>query len=87
MEEELAGRISFRTGRTLRTLGEAKVNTGSTEAAYEVDALSGATFTTKGVENMINFWAGDLGFGPLIQNFERKTRGSSLRQNRYGKSI
>ena len=75
MEEELAGRISFRAGRALRTLGEAKVNTGSIDAAYEVDALSGATFTTKGVENMINFWAGDLGFGPLIQKLREKNAG------------
>ena len=32
-------------------------------ASYEVDALSGATFTTKGVENMVNYWTGDDGFG------------------------
>ncbi|MEM9620160.1 MAG: Na(+)-translocating NADH-quinone reductase subunit C [Pseudomonadota bacterium] len=35
-------------------------------AAYEVDALSGATFTTRGVENLVNFWTGDMGFGPYI---------------------
>jgi Na+-transporting NADH:ubiquinone oxidoreductase subunit C len=35
-------------------------------AEYEVDALSGATFTTKGVENMVNYWTGDDGFGTYI---------------------
>ncbi len=40
---------------------------GSDAAAFEVDALSGATFTTRGVENLVNFWAGELGFGPFIQ--------------------
>ncbi len=39
---------------------------GSASAAYEVDALSGATFTTRGVQNLVNFWTGDLGFGPFI---------------------
>lgn len=41
-------------------------------ADREVDALSGATFTTKGVENLVNFWTGELGFGPFIDNL--KTR-------------
>jgi len=36
-------------------------------AEYEVDALSGATFTTRGVQNLVNFWTGDLGFGPYLQ--------------------
>ena len=40
---------------------------GSAAAAFEVDALSGATFMTRGVENLVNFWAGELGFGPFIQ--------------------
>ena len=36
-------------------------------ASYEVDALSGATFTTKGVENMVNYWTGDDGFGAYLK--------------------
>ncbi len=32
----------------------------------EVDALSGATWTTNGVEGMIHFWLGDNGFGPFL---------------------
>ncbi len=43
---------------------------GSAQAGREVDALSGATFTTKGVENLVNFWIGDLGFGPYIQKLK-----------------
>jgi len=39
-------------------------------ARHEVDALSGATFTSRGVENLINFWTGDLGFGPFIQRLK-----------------
>ena len=29
--------------------------------------LSGATFTTRGVENLVNFWTGELGFGNFIE--------------------
>lgn len=39
---------------------------GSAAAANEVDALSGATFTTRGVENMIRYWTGAGGFGPFL---------------------
>ena len=38
----------------------------SDSAGYEIDALSGATFTTRGVENLVNFWTGELGFGVFI---------------------
>ncbi len=43
---------------------------GSEAAAYEVDALSGATLTTRGVENLVRFWAGELGFGPFLDNLK-----------------
>lgn len=42
----------------------------SPASAYEVDALSGATLTTRGVENLVRFWTGDLGFGPFLENLE-----------------
>ncbi len=41
---------------------------GSDASRYEVDALSGATLTTRGVENLVRFWTGDLGFGPFLNN-------------------
>lgn len=39
-------------------------------ASREVDALSGATFTTRGVENLVNFWTGELGFGPYLERLK-----------------
>ncbi len=41
------------------------VKTGA-NADNEVDALSGATMTSRGVENMLHFWLGDNGFGPFL---------------------
>ena len=35
-------------------------------ADYHVDALSGATLTTNGVENMVHYWLGEHGFGPFL---------------------
>jgi len=31
-----------------------------------VDAISGATLTANGVENMVHFWLGEQGYGPLL---------------------
>lgn len=33
---------------------------------HAVDALSGATLTTKGVQGTLNFWLGPLGYGPFL---------------------
>lgn len=35
-------------------------------ADYHVDAISGATLTGNGVENMIHYWLGELGYGPFL---------------------
>ncbi|WJG08996.1 Na(+)-translocating NADH-quinone reductase subunit C [Aliiglaciecola sp. LCG003] len=35
---------------------------------YAVDALSGATLTSNGVENTLVYWAGENGYGPYLKN-------------------
>jgi len=41
---------------------------GGGAGTNQVDALSGATLTSRGVENMIEFWLGERGFGPFLRN-------------------
>jgi len=36
------------------------------EQAYRIDGLSGATLTTQGVDNLMQFWFGDHGFKPFF---------------------
>jgi len=36
---------------------------------YQVDGLSGATITSRGVTNMLAFWLGDDGFGPYLEQY------------------
>jgi len=43
---------------------------GSDAATHEVDALAGATLTTRGVENLVRFWTGQLGFKPFLNNLK-----------------
>lgn len=35
-------------------------------APYQVDGLTGATFTSQGVNDLVRFWLGDDGFGPFL---------------------
>lgn len=37
------------------------------DSDHQIDALSGATLTGNGVENLVRFWAGENGFGPYLQ--------------------
>ena len=37
---------------------------------HGVDALSGATLTSNGVEHTLRFWLGDEGYGPFISKFK-----------------
>jgi Na+-transporting NADH:ubiquinone oxidoreductase subunit C len=37
------------------------------KAAYQVDAISGATLTSNGVNNLVKFWMGADGFGAYLQ--------------------
>ena len=36
--------------------------------AHHIDGLSGATITGRGVSNLVQFWLGDNGFGPYLNN-------------------
>ncbi len=33
---------------------------------HQIDGLSGATLTSRGVDNLVKFWIGELGFGKLL---------------------
>ena len=46
------------------------VNPSSPNASHRVDGLSGATLTSRGVSNLINFWLGSEGFGPFLKNLK-----------------
>ncbi|WP_018983795.1 Na(+)-translocating NADH-quinone reductase subunit C [Salinimonas chungwhensis] len=58
-------------GKKLYNNGEVAIDvTKSADPSdpYEIDALSGATLTSNGVENTIRYWAGEQGFGEFLKN-------------------
>ena len=43
------------------------VGAGASDKEHKVDALSGATLTSRGVEQLVNYWMGDRGFAPYLK--------------------
>lgn len=41
---------------------------GGGSGESQIDALSGASLTSRGVQNMVHFWLGENGFGPFLEN-------------------
>ena len=48
------------------------VTKGASSTDYEIDGISGATLTTNGVSNMIKYWLGDNGYGPIIKKLNEE---------------
>lgn len=48
------------------------VNPESPNAIHEVDGLSGATITSRGVSHLLDFWLGNLGFKPYLESLREK---------------
>jgi Na+-transporting NADH:ubiquinone oxidoreductase subunit C len=48
---------------------------GSANAIYEIDGISGATLTGRGVTNLIRYWTGPHGFGPYLADIRAEANG------------
>ena len=46
------------------------VDQSTPNAEHKVDGLSGATLTSKGVDNLVEFWLGGEGYGPFLKNLK-----------------
>lgn len=44
---------------------------GGANTEHEVDALSGATLTSNGVDALIDFWMGEKAYGPLLDKLRK----------------
>lgn len=47
-----------------------RVDPTNARAVHQIDGLSGATLTSRGVENLIAYWLGDEGFGPVLNQLQ-----------------
>lgn len=50
-----------------------KVAVGSAQIRNEIDGITGATRTGNGINNMLQYWLGEHGFGPFLSTIEEGT--------------
>jgi Na+-transporting NADH:ubiquinone oxidoreductase subunit C len=51
------------------------VDTSRPEAKYQIDGISGATLTARGVDHLVQFWLGDNGYGLFIKSLREDVHG------------
>jgi len=47
------------------------------KATHQIDGLSGATITSRGVSNLVRYWLGPDAFGPYLENRRKSMGGES----------
>ncbi|WP_067220146.1 Na(+)-translocating NADH-quinone reductase subunit C [Marinomonas gallaica] len=53
-------------GEAVIRLAKGSVDSNDPNASHKVDGLSGATLTSRGVTNLVQYWLGSEGFGPFL---------------------
>jgi Na+-transporting NADH:ubiquinone oxidoreductase subunit C len=62
-------------GEVRLTVNKQGLTVSNLDPKFQIDGLSGATMTTRGVNNLVQFWMGRDGYGTFIQTL-RKTLSS-----------
>lgn len=61
---------AYRDGEVALTVIKGTADRSGPNIAYQVDGLSGATLTGRGVDNLVRFWLGENGFGPFLSQLK-----------------
>lgn len=57
-------------GNIAITVAKGAADPASPRAKHQVDGLSGATLTSRGVHNLLHFWLSDMGYRPFLENLK-----------------
>jgi len=60
------GKQAYKSGEVAISVIKGKADMSRDGSEYQIDGLAGATLTTRGVNNLIQYWLGEEGFAPLI---------------------
>ncbi len=64
------GKEVYEDGDPVIRLIKGSVDPNAANAEHKVDGLAGATLTSKGVTNLLQFWLGERGFKPFLDNLK-----------------
>ncbi|MFT5889545.1 MAG: Na+-transporting NADH:ubiquinone oxidoreductase subunit C [Zhongshania sp.] len=62
------GKEIYDDGDVAIELVKGNVDASTPNASNKVDALSGATLTSRGISNLLQFWMGELGYQQFLRN-------------------
>ncbi len=62
------GKEVYRDGEVAIKLVKGSVDPASPNATWQVDGLAGATLTSRGVTHLVQFWLGENGYQPFLEN-------------------
>jgi len=64
------GKKVYDEGAVRLTILKGEVDNSNPAAQYQIDGLSGATLTSKGVDNLIQYWMGENGYAKFLSNLK-----------------
>ena len=64
------GKQVYKDGQVELGLIKGSGDPGNANAPWQVDGLAGATLTANGVTNLVQFWLGENGFQPFLNNLK-----------------
>ncbi len=64
------GKKVYRDGEVEIGLIKGSVDPASPKADWQIDGLAGATLTSRGVTHLVQFWLGENGFEPFLNNLK-----------------
>jgi Na+-transporting NADH:ubiquinone oxidoreductase subunit C len=64
------GKKIYKDDEVVLSVIKGKVQTGDVNSNYKVDGLSGATLTSRGVNNMLTYWFGESGYSKLFKELD-----------------
>ncbi len=64
------GKQVYKDGQVELGLIKGSVDPANANAPWQVDGLAGATLTANGVTNLVQFWLGENGFQPFLENLK-----------------
>ena len=71
-KESWIGKLVFASDGSVATeIVKGRVDPKNAKAIHQVDGLSGATLTSRGVHNLLRYWMSDEGYGPLLKGLRR----------------
>lgn len=68
-------------GRVIIEVARGEVEPDSGDADHQVSGLSGATITSRGVNNLVRYWLGEHGYGPYLNALEQARKQKNLADN------